>query len=187
MPDRLASIKQKMYDAGLDVLVVSSGINRRWLTGFTGSAGTVVISQTGSYLLVDFRYVEQARQQTDAMDVIQYQDLLKALGELFAKINVSRAGFESAHVVHKTLARLQKDIPGVTWVPVETWIEEARGIKTPAELAATEEAVAIADRAFTQILRHIKPGTTERQLAFELEFILRREGAERLAFDTIVA
>ncbi|HHT25749.1 MAG TPA: aminopeptidase P family protein [Firmicutes bacterium] len=183
----LTDIRAQMQAADLDALVVSSKPNRTWLTGFHGSAGTVVITPAALYLLVDFRYIEQAKVQAPAAHTVMYKNLYPTLREQLTSLGVKRAGFESSHVVHKMWQRLQNEMPDITWVGVDTWIEAARGCKRPEELAALEKAVVIADQAFAAILPAIKPGITESDLALELEFTLRRLGAERMAFDIITA
>lgn len=181
----LTGIRTQMQEAGLDALVVTSAPNRAWLTGFHGSAGTVVITSEELYLLVDFRYIEQAKAQAPLAQVMMYKTLYSTLRDLLTSLAVKRAGFESSHVVHKMWLRLQSEMPDVTWVGIDTWLEAARGCKRPEELAAIERAVAIADQAFATVLPKIKPGITERDLALELEFSMRRLGAERMAFDII--
>lgn len=187
MSDKLMRIRQKMQAAGIDAFVTSKDVNRRWLSGFTGSAGTVVVGLNTAHILVDFRYVEQAKQQAVGFEVLQYQDYYPVLAELMQKLQARQVGFESHHVVHKTWERLRRELPNCVWVPTENWVEQERGVKDQAELASLKQAAAIADQAFSQLLSVIKPGVTEKQLALELEFIMRRAGAERLAFETIVA
>jgi Xaa-Pro aminopeptidase len=183
----LTGIRAQMQATDLDALVVSSTPNRTWLTGFRGSAGTVVITPSSLYLLVDFRYIEQAKVQAPTAQTVMYKSLYPSLRELLTTLVVKRAGFESGHVVHKTWLRLQAELPDVTWVGVDSWIESARGCKKPEELAAIEKAVAIADQAFMALIPKIKPGISEHELALELEFEMRRLGAERMAFDIIAA
>lgn len=184
---RIHSVRQKLMAAELDALVVSSAANRQWLTGFRGSAGTVVLTCDQAVLLVDSRYLEQARQQASSYDCRQYRDLLPALADTLQELGVRRAGFETTHVVHHTWRRMREAVGTVEWVAVENWVEEMRACKDETELAALSEAVAIADRAFSALLSRIQPGVSEKDLALELEFLMRRDGAEHLAFDTIVA
>jgi Xaa-Pro aminopeptidase len=183
---RLELIRRKMAETALDALVVSSNVNRRWLTGFTGSAGTVILGPERSLLLVDFRYIEQAKLQAAGFEQLHYQQLYPVLRQALADMGVKQAGFEAAHVVHKTWQRLRQDVPDVEWVPVDTWVEEARGQKSPEELAALRQAIVIADDAFAKLLPDIRPGVSEREVALQLELLMRRAGAERIAFDIIV-
>ncbi|MGI6083203.1 MAG: M24 family metallopeptidase [Limnochordia bacterium] len=183
---RLEQVRTRMVNAQLDALLISSSANRRWLTGFSGSAGSVIIGQDCAFLLVDARYVTQAKDQAPQFEIIEYVDFYQVAGEMLAGIKAKRAGFETEHVVHKTWQNLQTKIPLCEWVAVDDWIEQLRGIKNADELALMAKAIAIADEAFEKLLPYIRPGVSERQVALVLERLLREGGAERLAFDTIV-
>lgn len=182
--ERIERLRGRLED--VDAFVVSSPANRRYLTGFTGSAGTVVVGREEAYLLVDFRYVEQAKAQAQGVSVVHYDDVHKSLGEILAKLKAKKVAFEAAHATVAAVRKLEEKIPGVTWTPVEDWVEELRAVKDAKELKAIQAAVDLADRAFAYILDRIR-GRTEREIAFDLEFFMRREGAAKLAFDTIVA
>ena len=82
--------------------------------------------------------------------------------------------------------RIEEKIKDVTWVPVQEWVEKLRAVKEPGELDAIQRAVDFADRAFEYIIRRLK-GRTEREVALDLEFFMRKEGASKLAFDSIIA
>lgn len=184
---RLEQVRARMASAQLDALLISSPANRRWLTGFSGSAGSVIIGEKRAFLLVDSRYVAQAKDEAPLFEQMEYVELYLTLAEVLGDLGAKRVGFESEHVVHKSWQQLQSKVPDCEWVAVETWVEELRGIKDAHELALLTKAVAIADEAFAALLPHIRPGISERQLALKLETLLREAGAERLAFDTIVA
>ena len=182
---RIERLRARFGDE-VDAFVTSSPANRRYLTGFVGTAGTVVVGREEAYLLVDFRYVEQAKRQAQGVSVVHYDDVHKSLAEVLANLKAKRVAFEAAHVTVAGKRRLEEKIPDVTWVPAEDWVEELRAIKEPGEVEAIQRAVDLADRAFAYILDRLK-GRTEREIALDLEFFMRREGATKLAFDTIIA
>lgn len=186
MSTRVERLQRLMSEHDVDAFISSSAANRRYLTGFTGSAGTVVVGREEAFLLVDFRYVEQAKAQAPGFAVVHYEELFKSLGEVLTKLKAERVAFESAHVTVAAKTKLEEKVPGVAWTPVESWVEKLRAVKEPAELAAMEAAVALADRAFEYIAPRLK-GRTEKEVAFDLEFFMRKEGASKLAFDVIVA
>jgi Xaa-Pro aminopeptidase len=186
MTTRARRLQSLMAQHEVDAFVSSSATNRRYLTGFTGSAGTVVIGREAAFLLVDFRYVEQAKAQAPGFEIVHYDDLYKRLGEVLSKLKAQRVAFEAQHVTVAAKNKMEEKLPGVSWVPVESWVENLRAVKEPAELAAMEAAVALADRAFEYIIPRLK-GRTEKEVAFDLEFFMRKEGASKLAFDIIVA
>ncbi len=184
---RLQAIRERLRAEALDAMMIQSPINRRYMSGFTGSAGTLVISQHDAWLLVDFRYVEQAKAQVDGIRVERVDKPLEDLGRLLSDHQLSRVAFEAGHLTVHEHQRLTEMIDQVTWEPRVDWIETLRGVKDGEELAAIQKAVAVADAAFKHILDFLRPGVTEREIALELEFFMRRAGAESLAFPSIVA
>lgn len=184
---RLEAIRARLNEEGLDALLVQSAVNRRYLSGFTGSAGALVISPERAWIFVDFRYVEQAKAEAPAFELVQFDAFLPRLREVFQSAGIERVGFEAAHVSVAASKSLERELPDVDWTPTVNWVETARGIKEPEELATMQQAIDLADEAFEHILGYLEPGRTEKEIALELEFYMRRRGAERLAFATIVA
>lgn len=184
---RLVSIRKRMFEEGVDALYIQSAINRRYLSGFTGSAGAVLISEAEAWLFVDFRYVEQAKVESPEFSLVKVDDFLASLKTTLKKANLTRVAFEADHVSVRDYAQLKDKVPGIEWVPSEQWTAAVRGIKDASELKKMQRAIDCADAAFTHVLNHLAPGRTEKEIALELEFFMRREGAERLSFSSIVA
>mgnify|MGYP000871441070 FL=1 len=185
--DRLTRLRHKMQEKGLDCLLVNMAENRRYVSGFTGSAGTLVITPSAALLLTDFRYVEQATHQAPLFTIRRYDDLVSTLGEVFAEHGCGRVGFESDVVTYDQYVKWQEKLADVEWVAAPGIVEELRMIKDEAEIAAMKRAATIADTAWSELLPHMVPGVSERALALELEFSMRRGGASGLAFDIILA
>ncbi|NMB24000.1 MAG: aminopeptidase P family protein [Firmicutes bacterium] len=185
--DRLIKLRHRLKEKGLDCLVVTSAENRRYLSGFTGSAGTLVITSTAALLLTDFRYVEQATHQSPEFTILRYDELIKTLGQVFTEQGAKRVGFEGDVVTYQQYADWQGKLGDVEWVATQEIVEELRMLKEATEIEAMERAAAIADTAWSQLLPRMVPGVSERELALELEFAMRRQGAEGLAFDVILA
>lgn len=184
---RIEAVRTRLAEEQLDALLVQSAVNRRYLSGFTGSAGALVISRKAAWILVDFRYVEQAAQQAPNFNQVQFSNLNSSLATLLSENDLRRVGFEAGHLTVKGYAQLKDDVPDVEWVATEQWIEQARGCKDESELQSMQRAIDLADDAWEYIQTLLEPGRTEREIALELEFFMRRNGAERLAFDPIVA
>lgn len=205
MNRRVQRLREAMAAAELDALLVGSpvedifktyGANRRYLSGFTGSVGWLLVGMETAFIAVDFRYFEQAQRQSPDFT------LFKAVGAMdvwFPKL-VEEAGLEGKRIGYEphnlTVAALQtlqkavRDMPAASrpqLVPAPPLVEELRAIKDPEELAALERAVALADEAFMAVARRLEPGWTEAQVAWEIEKYAREHGAEGLAFPTIVA
>ncbi len=187
MEARRARARSAMVEAGVEALLVTDPLNRRYLTGLSGTAGSALLTADRQILLTDFRYVEQAKQEAPDWELVQYEDFYPELGKLLGQLQVGRVGFESHKVTVKQHQDLQaKTGARVEWVPLEGLVERLRAIKSAEELALLRQAVAIADAAFTHIVGFLRPGVTEREVAVELEFFMRRQGAEGLAFPSII-
>ncbi len=161
--------------------------NLRYLTGFTGTTGAVLITPREALLLVDFRYVEQARAEAPELEVVQVpRQASEALAEIVRGREIRRLGFEPDGLTvrqHDELARL---LQPAQMVPVEG-VDRLRWVKDPPEVDRIRRAAQVADAAFQHILGFLRPGVSERDVATELEFFMRRHGAEREAFSSIVA
>ncbi|MGH2858595.1 MAG: M24 family metallopeptidase, partial [Solirubrobacteraceae bacterium] len=171
-----------------DVLMVSSPVNVRYLTGYTGSNGLVLIGPDARVFLTDFRYVEQSAAEVgDAFDRrIVVEELITGLEEALPA-GTLRLAFEDAHVSVRTHARLQELLDGVQLIPAGDPVEALRLIKEPDERRAIAEACKLADAALRAIIERGLVGRTERQIATALEREMIDLGAQRVSFDPIVA
>lgn len=191
---RLGKLRARMAQLGLEAALVSQAENRRYLSGFTGSAGYLLISQEQAILATDFRYLEQAPLQAPDFQVIKIEgEIKKWLPSLVQKLGASKISFEAADVsvaLHRqlvsALAEAEKKA-SIQLVPVENLVEPVRAIKDEGEIGHIERAVALADAAISHILSEIKPGMTEKQIAWELEKFLKENSSEPLPFDLLVA
>jgi Xaa-Pro aminopeptidase len=191
-PDRLAA---KLAERGLDALLVTDLVNLRWLTGFSGSSGLAVVGPSDQRLfLTDFRYLTQSAEQLDATwERTIAPELLPAAAAAVGSPaegadGALRVGFDDVHLSvkdHGTVASHLAD--GVELVPAGGVIEELRAIKDAGELAAIRAASQLADAALTEVLSRGLAGRTERDVALDLEFTMRRAGAEGPSFPSIIA
>lgn len=184
---RVEALRERLRCEGLGGLLVTGPESRRYLSGFTGSAGSLLILPDRAALLTDFRYVEQARGQAPDVEVVQTaQQPLETLGQLVRDHGVTRLGFEKDNLTYGYYQQLGARLPGVELVPVSGWVEALRQVKEDAEVDQIARAQSLVDKGFRQILDFIRPGRTEKEIAVELEYNLLRLGADRMAFDTIV-
>lgn len=175
-----------MSEHGVQGMLISKPENRRYFSGFSGSSGMLFISEHKSYLLTDFRYIEQAGAETEGYDIVRYTvSANELLSELAAKQDVRVIGFESDFVTYDVFAKLTECLPIPQFVPMQ--LDSLRRIKDSNEIALIKKAVEIADQAFSHILSFIRPGISEQAVALELEYHMGKLGAERPAFDTITA
>jgi Xaa-Pro aminopeptidase len=172
----------------LDALLIGLGPNLRYLTGFTGTNGMLLITAREAIFWTDPRYAIQAQEQVSCTSRIAKGPLLPRVVAAVTRRQVRRLGFEKARITFEQYEALRNAVPmRAALQPVPGWIEQMRMVKSAGELAAIREAVILNSRAFEQAVRHAKAGMREIDLAAELEFRMRRLGAEKPAFETIVA
>ncbi len=196
---RIRKIRSLLASADIDTLMVSTAENRRYLSGFTGedtqcdeSAGSLFISAEHLVLATDSRFEIQAKLEANNYDIHCYREgLSKSLPEILNHIGSRRMGFESIRVSHKFLTDLGEALASqkmnIDLIPTENLVEQLRAIKDEQEIQRTQSALHLAEQAFLKILAAIKPGMTEKEMAWMLEKEMREAGAEGLSFPSIVA
>lgn len=185
--EKLDKIRKSLQELNLDALLITSPFNRRYVTGFTGSAGVVLVSLEEAIFITDFRYTEQATEQAKGFTVVEHKQLIEQeVNTQLTRLRVKRLGFEKNHLTYATYDQYN-NLFDVELVPTSEIIETIRMIKTPEELTTLKKAAQIADAAFEHIQGYIKPGVKEIEISNELEFFMRRQGATASSFDTIVA
>ncbi|WP_127586055.1 M24 family metallopeptidase [Paenibacillus koleovorans] len=185
---RLATFRQLLGERKLEAMLVTNSYNRRYLSGFTGSSGALLITPDQAVLLTDFRYRTQAPQQAPHFRLVEHKPkLIETAAELLAEWKIGELGFEQQDVSYGTYAAYSASLGSIKLVPTDGWIEELRMVKDDAELAVMQEAAELADRTFQHMLTVLKPGLSENDAALELEFFMRRHGATSTSFETIIA
>jgi len=185
---RLLRLRSLMAEDNLDAMFVAQPENRRYLSGFTGSAGVLIITPERALLATDFRYYEQVRQQAPDFTLVQVTGkVAPALASTTQDLDLKRVGFESHVLTVEEYETWKAEMPGITWVPTSGRVESLREIKDSREMSSLEEAVRLADEAMQHVYDWIRPGVTEKQVAWELEVYMRTRGADNVSFDTIVA
>lgn len=181
-------LRKAMRAQNLEAMLITNAYNRRYMTGFTGTSGYVLVTADRALLLTDFRYMEQAAAQAQAYEVVEHAPKpMVTVKELLQQMGLGRLGFEQNDVSYGTYVSYAGELGGVQLVPTDGLVEQLRVTKDEGELKIIQEAADLADAAFRHILSKLKPGVTEKEIAFELEFYMRRHGATSTSFDTIVA
>ena len=193
MQSRLATFVAKLPEREVDAILVSGAENRRYLSGFSGSAGYLFISGERAHLATDFRYTEQATAQAVHFNVEQvrvgWDWLITQLKESGAK----RVGFESQAMTVATYNSLMNainedsELSRIELVPVADMTDGQRSIKDSDELALLQRAIDASDLAMERVCPAITEGMTEREVAWRMEMAMRDAGADGISFDTIVA
>lgn len=171
----------------IDGYLVTSSANLRYLTNFTGTAGMAFITLDQAFFITDFRYTEQASEQVQGMTILQHQgDIVGEIIKLMDKESVNVLGFEDAFMTYAEYS-IFEEVIDAELAPASGLIEKLREQKDEGEIAIIQKACAIADEGFEHVLKMIRPGMTEIEVANQLDFFMRSLGATGTSFDTIVA
>lgn len=187
MKQRLEKLREALAALGADAIITEKAENRFYLSGFSGSTGWVIVTEKEAFLVTDFRYVEQAQEQAPLFTVVNNErKAVAAIAKLLKEKKVKRLAFESS-VSFGTYQEWSQAFEAVELIPTSGLLEKIRMLKDESELAIIREAVRIAEAAFEHIQGYIKPGVREIDVALELEYFMRKQGASGSAFDMIVA
>jgi len=162
--------------------------NQYYISGFTGSWGTIIFGPGHRILITDSRYYQQAKKQVpDFRIILQENSMLDTLISVLKEESISKLGLEEESVSYKVYRELKRKLYFLRLIPVKGWVENLRTIKEEKEIRLLRQAAKIADETFCEILSFLTPNRSEREIAWEIEAGLRRRGAEKAAFDIIVA
>jgi Xaa-Pro aminopeptidase len=185
---RLETVSQGLADRKLDALLVAGPPNIRYLSGFTGDNALLLVTPDRTILFTDPRFDIQAAQETACAVKIAKGPLVIDVVAAMKRLRLKRIGFEPARMTVQVLKSLSDRLPmGAGMVEIDGWIEQLRMAKSPDEIAAIRKSVLVNSKAFEQAVSRVRAGMTEADLAAELEYRMRRLGAEKPSFETIVA
>lgn len=184
---RVKNVQSALSNHGIDALLVTNMYNVRYLASFTGSTGLVFITQDEAYFVTDFRYTDQAAEEAKGFEIVKNTgSIYEEVAKIAAKEKIEKIGFESENISFSTFETINRMIHSEL-VPVKGIVEKLREVKTDDEILLIKQAIEITEKAYDYILGFVKPGVTEIQVANELDFYMRKEGAAGVSFDTIVA
>jgi Xaa-Pro aminopeptidase len=185
---RRLTVASGLAERKLDGLLVSWGPNLRYLSGFTGSNALLLVTAGQSVLITDPRYTLQAGQESTCQVRIAKGPLVADMLAAIAKLGLKRVGYEPALMSCDAYQSFEGKLPAKTKLaPVRGWIEELRMVKSPVEIERIRRSVETNSKAFEQAAARVRPGMKEQDLAADLEYRMRRLGAEKPSFETIVA
>jgi len=192
MNNRLQKLRARFAEKEIDAVFITQSENRRYLSGFDGSAGYLLITRKKAVLATDFRYTEQAGREAPDFEVLR---IIGKIADWFPGLirdaGIKRLGFESEDITYnfhrQLIEALDKNKVPIEFVPVSGLVESLRAVKEPGEIELIRKAVAISDAAFDSVEATLQAGMTEKQVAWELEKSLRENGSQSLPFEIIVA
>lgn len=171
----------------MDAFLITNMENIRYITGFTGSSALTLVRPDEAVFLTDSRYTTQANQQVRNCAIREYKKQIDELLAFIKSLGVKRLAFEATVLPFVLYAKLKDNLEAVDLVGMENWIEEQRMIKDQSEIEALKHTIAITKKGYDSIRPKLSEGAVEHEIAVELEYQMRKAGAEQIAFDTIVA
>ncbi len=193
---RIDAARALMAERGLDVLLVSNPANRQYLSGFTnhdpsaaGAAAWIVLTAHAGYFVTNFLYFEGVRETMRHLEPVRAETRpLPGVIDLLKRVPGAAIGFEGSWVNYSVYAKLVEELGQERQlVAADGLIEQLRAIKDADELAIMRRAIAVTDRAYTHVVKQLRPGQTEKEIAWALERALRDGGADGMAFGPSVA
>ena len=188
MNKRINKFQNKLKEEGIEAFLVTKNENIRYLSQFTGTSARLLITQNKSIFITDFRYLDQAAEQCSGFEIEEISsNFVEAFAELLKNKNINNLSFESHDLSYKFYNKLKQKLAVNSLNPQDSMVEELRVIKDEKEVEKIKKAVEIADKGFDFLVDFIEPGKSEKEVALELEFFMKRNGGESNAFDFIVA
>ena len=166
MKNRILKLRAEMERLNLDAILIEESKNKRYISGFTGTAGSIIITKEKNILFTDFRYTQQAKNQTEDFEIVEISRT-NPITNFLKEMDMKRLGFEDDKMSFSTYSNYKEVLSSTEMV--------------------IRQASKIADNGFKYILGFIKPGMKESDVALELEFFMRKQGATGVSFDFIVA
>lgn len=171
----------------LDLLLIEHPLNLRYLAGFSGSEGALLLTPEGGWFVCDSRYTVQASKEVSGLSVVEQAQRQEGIADLVRRAGARRVGFEAAHTTVSSHQGLATRLPDVVLVAVGPELDTVRNCKDAAELEQLARVAGLASASLEAIVPLIRPGMAEAELALQLEFEMRRRGADGRGFDIIVA
>ncbi len=187
LKSRRQRLRRFFDESDLDLLLIEHQINLRYLSGFSGSEGSLLLSPEGGWFVCDSRYTVQADKEVSGVQVVEQSQRQEGIAELIRQAGVRRIGFEATHTTVSAHQGMMVRLPEITFVPLGQELDAIRSCKDAQELQLLADVAALASSALETVLPLVRPGMVEADLALELEFAMRRNGSEGAGFDIIVA
>lgn len=186
MKQRIEKLQNSLLDG--EAALIFSLSNRFYLTNFCSSAGVVAITREKAVLLIDFRYFEKAKQVVNTMEVVLCTNTYKQIAEFLKAQKIKKVFIETDEVKFSLFTQLKSRLQGVEISEdhkIQNLINSLRAVKSQYEIGLIKTAQQITDKAFSYILERIDIGRTEKEIALDLEFFIRKNGSDGIAFDFV--
>ncbi len=183
---RITKLRNMMKEKELDAVIVLDDLNQHYLSEFAFTDGLLLITKQKAYLITDFRYYEMALNKANkCFEIVMPENRKEFITGVISDCSVKTVGFEGGSVSYETYRRYCEEYPLCEFINIGSAIEEIRQIKSVDEIEKMQKAQDITDRALSHLLGIITPDMTELDVAVELEYAMRKGGADSFAFETI--
>lgn len=187
MPQRLSGLLQKMSACKIDGLIIFNMHTVRYLCGFTGSEGMLLIGPPKPVLFVDGRYATQAGMETEGVKIVECPDSIEAFALTVRQLKLKHVGFDADSVTWSLHHKLTAHAPDTKFIALTDALKTLRAVKDDDEIRIMKKAAEISSAAIRSVVNRIVPGWTEKATAWQLEVAARENGADGVAFAPIVA
>src|SRR3989304_987427 len=184
---RLKKLHERLSSWKVDALLITTLENIRYLSGFTGSSGVIIITSDRAFFLTDSRYDSQSRDEVDGLKIKIYKKQIEEVASFINKLKAKNIGFEAKGLSYDTYRRLKGLLHTKKFTPLPEGIDRIRAIKDTSELKLIRKAVNLASIGFKAAINCIEPGVAECNVAFDAEVAMKKNRAHGLSFDIIVA
>lgn len=184
---RLRNIRDRLSSWEADALLITTPENIRYISGFTGSSGAIIITQRHAFFLTDSRYAVQSKYEVSGLQIRIYKKQVEEIVSLINKLKLKRIGFEGTGLTYEMYRRLKSGLKKGKFFPVSEDIDKIRCRKDAGEIKILKKAIRLSSIGFKTAINCIVPGMAECNAAFEIETAMKKKGADGLAFDIIVA
>ncbi len=184
---RISRIRSKLAGLEIEAILFFDMKNIRYLVGFSGSDGVLLFGENRIVLMVDGRYITQARGEVEGAEVFEYKDKTDGIAQVVTGLGLLSVGFESTAINYDYYLGLKDRLNGLKLRPISDELSAIRAIKDRNEIELIKKATGISAQALGSTLELIRPGNMEKDIALELEYRMRGGGAEEISFETIVA
>ena len=186
-PKRKARLQKFISSNKVDGIIFFNMNNIRYLSGFTGSEGIILACTGKTILIIDGRYTHQAEQETTGVKIIECNDKIEGIIQTVKKFRLRHVGIEADAITLAQYNQLTNRLSKQKFIPLTDELRMLRAFKDETEISFMKKAARIASSAAGSVISRVKPGWTEKELAWQLEIEARKYGADGIAFETIVA
>jgi len=188
---KLKKLRNRFDELKIDAFLVTAGVNRRYLSGYSGDGGWVLITEHDAILFTDFTYLERAQNEAKDFTVIKFPGKeikpLDCLATAIGQLNIRSLGFEADTVIYSFYEDMAKKLSSINLVPTRKVVEHLREIKTHDEINCMKKASSIADEAFMNTMKYLRPGVRESEIRAHLNYFIQTLGGFKESFEIIIA